>query len=127
MTTQLSDGGVNALFFGLTDDLARELLKPLAPFCSNVRSSASLDPCRNADVIFCTADRDMVTRLRSVNPAASIVVVSRFPEVSDWLDSIEAGATDLATWQSAAEFMQRIGLVENVPPAEELFTNDYLP
>ena len=94
MTSHLSDGGVNALFFGLTDDLARELLKPLAPFCRNVRASSNLDPCSNADVIFCSADRDMVGQLRSLNPAASIVVVSRHPEVSDWLDSIEAGATD---------------------------------
>lgn len=37
------------------------------------------------------------------------------------------GATELAMWQSAAEFMQRIGMVESVPAAEELFTNDYLP
>lgn len=39
----------------------------------------------------------------------------------------QPGATDLAVWQSAVEFMQRVGFVEKVPPAEELFTNDYLP
>jgi hypothetical protein len=94
MTPHKSDGGVNALFFGLTDDLARELLKPLAPFCSNVGASSNLDPCRNADVIFCSADREMVRQLRSIYPKTSIVVVSRYPEVSGWLDSIEAGATD---------------------------------
>ena len=38
-----------------------------------------------------------------------------------------AGATELTVWQSAAEFMQRIGLVESVPSAEEMFTNDFLP
>lgn len=37
------------------------------------------------------------------------------------------GATDLAAWQTVAEFMQRIGLVEIVVPAEELFTNDFVP
>ncbi len=37
------------------------------------------------------------------------------------------GATDLAAWQSSAEFMQRIGLVDTLVPAEELFTNDFLP
>ena len=37
------------------------------------------------------------------------------------------GATELSVWQGAAEFMQRIGLVEVVPAAEDLFTNDYLP
>jgi NitT/TauT family transport system substrate-binding protein len=37
------------------------------------------------------------------------------------------GATDLAAWQTSAEFMQRIGLVDTLVPAEELFTNDFLP
>ena len=36
------------------------------------------------------------------------------------------GATNLADWQSAAEFMQRIGLVDSLVPAEELFTNDFV-
>ena len=36
------------------------------------------------------------------------------------------GETTLAAWQSAAEFMQRIGLVETVVPAEELFTNEFV-
>jgi NitT/TauT family transport system substrate-binding protein len=37
------------------------------------------------------------------------------------------GATELADWESATEFMQRIGLVESAPPAGELFSNDFLP
>jgi NitT/TauT family transport system substrate-binding protein len=37
------------------------------------------------------------------------------------------GATDQATWQQASEFMQKIGLVDQAPPAADLFTNDYLP
>ena len=36
------------------------------------------------------------------------------------------GETTLDAWQSAAEFMQRIGLVETVLPAEELFTNEFV-
>ncbi|MBX3010134.1 MAG: ABC transporter substrate-binding protein [Caldilineaceae bacterium] len=36
------------------------------------------------------------------------------------------GATELAAWQSAAEFMQRIGLVDTLVPAEELFTNEFV-
>lgn len=38
-----------------------------------------------------------------------------------------AGATQLGAWVEAAEFMQRIGLVDVVVPAEELFTNEFLP
>jgi NitT/TauT family transport system substrate-binding protein len=37
------------------------------------------------------------------------------------------GATTAEAWQSAAEFMQRIGLIESLPSVEELFTNDFLP
>ncbi len=37
------------------------------------------------------------------------------------------GATLLEEWQAAAELMQRIGLVDKLVPAEELFTNDFLP
>ncbi len=36
------------------------------------------------------------------------------------------GATNLADWQSAAEFMQRIGLVDTLVPADELFTNEFV-
>jgi NitT/TauT family transport system substrate-binding protein len=36
------------------------------------------------------------------------------------------GETTLADWQSAAEFMQRIGLVDQLVPAEELFTNEFV-
>ncbi|MCC6458273.1 MAG: ABC transporter substrate-binding protein [Caldilineaceae bacterium] len=39
----------------------------------------------------------------------------------------QPGATDLADWEIATEFMQRIDLVESAPPAAELFSNDYLP
>jgi NitT/TauT family transport system substrate-binding protein len=39
---------------------------------------------------------------------------------------VTPGATAAADWQSAAEFMQRIGLVDTLVPAEELFTNEFV-
>ncbi len=36
------------------------------------------------------------------------------------------GATRLEDWQTAAEFMQRIGLADSVAPAAELFTNEFV-
>ncbi len=36
------------------------------------------------------------------------------------------GETTREAWQAAAEFMQRIGLVETVVPAAELFTNEFV-
>jgi len=36
------------------------------------------------------------------------------------------GVSALEDWQTAAEFMQRIGLVDTLVPAEELFTNEFV-
>ena len=92
-----TDIRIHALLFGLSEDLSRELSKPLAKFCSRIeeerhRFSAAAN-CA-AQVIFCGANTEVVSKLRKTNPDASIVVVSRHPECSGWLDSIEAGATD---------------------------------
>jgi DNA-binding NtrC family response regulator len=100
--SSLSLTRVHALLFGLSDDLAGELSKPLSRFCANIQSIArgreqdSLRAVANspAQIIFCGADTDIVTTLRETKPEAPIIVVSRHPEVSGWLDSIEAGATD---------------------------------
>ena len=97
-----ASGSVHALLFGLHADLAGELLRPLKPFCQDVQSierapegealkSIAESP---AQVIFCDTDTNLVSELRSLRPDASIVVVSRHPEVEGWLDSIEAGADD---------------------------------
>jgi DNA-binding NtrC family response regulator len=93
---------IHALLFGLSEDLAGDLLRPLAKFCKNIQSikggqepetlSAVADS--QAQIIFCGANTDVVTKLRQTKPEAPIVVVSRHPEVSGWLDSIEAGASD---------------------------------
>jgi DNA-binding NarL/FixJ family response regulator len=88
---------VSALLFGLSDELAGELLKPLAPLCREVRSvSGDLagHSIPSGAVIFCGPDVSVVSGIRQAKPDAAIVVVSRHAEVSDWLDSIEAGATD---------------------------------
>jgi len=98
----VSNSKVHALLFGLNEDLAGELLRPLRNFCSEVQAVAPGRPAENlktvadssADVIFCDADMELVSALKSIRPDSSIVVVSRHPEVSGWLDSIEAGASD---------------------------------
>ncbi len=36
------------------------------------------------------------------------------------------GETHVAEWQAVAQLMQRIGLVDRLVPAEEMFTNDFL-
>jgi NitT/TauT family transport system substrate-binding protein len=38
----------------------------------------------------------------------------------------QPGATTAAAWEAAAEFMQRIGLVDVLVPAADLFTNQFV-
>jgi hypothetical protein len=98
LTTTRSTDRIHAVLFGLSEDLAGDLLKPLAKFCSNIQSvdggRLSTVAESPAQIIFCGADTEVVSDLRRTKPEAPIVVVSRHPEVSGWLDSIEAGASD---------------------------------
>jgi len=93
---------LHAVLFGLSEDLAGELLRPLSKLCRRIEAVANSREAEDlsrlaesqAQIIFCGTDTDVVTRLRESVPGASIVVVSRHPEVTGWLDSIEAGASD---------------------------------
>lgn len=93
--TITSRGPINAVLYRLSDDLAGELVKPLEPLCSVSSATATADlDSAEAHIVFCGPDADTVAALRQARPNAPIVVVSRHAEVSHWLDSIEAGATD---------------------------------
>ncbi len=102
MMPYMNSDRVHAVIFGLSEDLAGELLQPLSKFCTSIESvvqgrekdGLSALASSSPQIIFCGADTTIVTQIRETNPAAPIVVVSRHPEVSGWLDSIEAGATD---------------------------------
>src|SRR3954447_20496098 len=81
---------VHALLFGLNEDIAGELLHPLKLFCDEIEAvtpSSATNGLQtvadsSAQVIFCSADTQVVSGLRSARPDASIVVVSRHPEVN---------------------------------------------
>jgi DNA-binding NtrC family response regulator len=89
---------LDALLFGLHSDLACELAERLTSVCRVCSADAHFDISRcNADVIFCCADTALIGRIRRARPRAAIVVVTPQPEIADWLDSIEAGATDYCT------------------------------
>jgi len=88
---------VTAVLFGLEEDLARQLTTTLAGCCRQVESVQRPGIDRKlpqADVIFCPADVSRVRQLRTEFPKSSVVVASRLPEVADWLDALEAGASD---------------------------------
>jgi DNA-binding NtrC family response regulator len=60
--------------------------------------TAPIDDFLDADVVFAGGDaKQYVALLRGVRqarPALPFVVVTRVPETSEWLDAMEAGATD---------------------------------
>lgn len=81
------------LLFGLDHALAEELmavLQQLGQTVLTVASGGALET--DANLVFATSD-DLGT-LRRARPDLPVVVVSRLPEVSAWLDALEQGATD---------------------------------
>lgn len=78
-----------ALLLGLDEALARELAPALEASACEVTDVAEM-----ADIVFCAwqaqAFKDATARFRTI----PVVVVSRLPEVSNWLDALEAGAAD---------------------------------
>lgn len=97
-------GRLNVLLYGLDPALADELTTVLATH--NIRVIPDLDTAAcvrdllgcSADIIFCGSDQcGRASSLAAVSQARSdapVVVVSRQPEVNDWLDALEAGAAD---------------------------------
>lgn len=60
------------------------------------------------------------------NEAANRAVFDAVLTYWEPADGQALGVTELTAWQGAAEFMQRIGLVDTLVPAEELFTNEFV-
>lgn len=94
------------VLLGLESSLAAELGRVLtkqeqavyaAPFQSAPENVGFVGRI-GADVIFCPADRrqylELLATLNQNNLELPVIVVSRTPEVSEWLDAIEAGASD---------------------------------
>jgi DNA-binding response OmpR family regulator len=57
-----------------------------------------IDELLDADIVFAGGDgkqyMPLLKRVRELSPSLPFVVVTRIPETSDWLDALEAGATD---------------------------------
>ena len=60
--------------------------------------NTTVDDLADADIVFADGDRrryvSLLRRIREKRPAMPFVVVTRAPETSNWLDALEAGATD---------------------------------
>jgi DNA-binding NtrC family response regulator len=94
------------LLMGLAEGLAAELGKALSQEGCTVciepllPRNLALHPINraDADVVFCPAEPEQYTPLleamKAERPGFPVVVVSRLPEASAWLDALERGAVD---------------------------------
>ena len=88
------------LLLGLADGLANDLRAALRQQSWEVRSEPQrLDPAEPApDLIFCGAEParylPLLEEVKRQTPGLPVIVVGRFPETADWLDALEAGASD---------------------------------
>lgn len=96
----------NVVLLGLADDLATESRRVLSEQGHKVYSFPLLSPSSalkvleqvHADLVFCPAEPerynlllDAITQKMSGLP---LVVVSRHPDTTAWLDALQAGASD---------------------------------
>ena len=113
----------NILVVGLDEPLAGELCRALRELRHSVLSEAfvSAADCLatiervGADVIFCGTDRQqygtILKCLRDRSQVIPVVVVSRLPETGDWLDAMDAGASDYCAAPFEPRLVERI--IEN--------------
>ncbi len=64
----------------------------------NKPKSIAIDDLIDTDIVFAGGDQaqylTLLRRIRAARPTLPFVVVTGRPETSDWLDALEAGATD---------------------------------
>jgi DNA-binding NtrC family response regulator len=96
--------GTHFIFHELEASLAAELSHAVSQPGSTVYATISTSEClsvaeeQRADVVFCSADprkyQKLLAALKGNGVPLPVVVVSRIPETSEWLDALDAGATD---------------------------------
>jgi DNA-binding NtrC family response regulator len=105
--------GDHFIFHKLDASLAAQFGNAVSQPGRTFHCTASTSECisvaerEQADVVFCSADpgeyRRLLDALKRRGLPLPVVVVSRIPETSEWLDAMEAGATDYC----AAPFERR--------------------
>jgi DNA-binding NtrC family response regulator len=112
------------VFLGLPDDLARSLGWVLRSQAHEVRLARSLQDvaCEKPEVAFVSGDtpdfHHNLASLREFAPELPLVVVTRLPENSRWLDALEAGARDYCG--APFEHVQMQWIMDTVcPPARQ--------
>jgi DNA-binding response OmpR family regulator len=89
------------VLIGLDQTASRQIGRALSEGSHDVAHQASGTPVADfldADIVFANGDDKqylpILKKIRQTQPGLPFVVVTRIPETSDWLDALEAGATD---------------------------------
>jgi DNA-binding NtrC family response regulator len=108
LTERVKQSGTvpTVVLMGLSEGLGEELGKALSqegctvllePLLSRDLAVRLIDQAE-ADVVFCPAEPEqyapLLEAMKVERPGRPVVVVSRLPEVSAWLDALELGAVD---------------------------------
>lgn len=104
------------LFSGLEPRAAQQLANLVATDGHEIhrgKNNAPIKDLLNANVVFIGGDPDqylpMLRRVRAVDSTLCFVVIARFADTSEWLDALEAGATDY--WAVPFELRQVRALI----------------
>ena len=98
------DPTTNFILNELDESLSAQLCQAAAGPGRVFHSATSVSECLElverpgADVVFCNSEprryRLLLARMQERGLRPPVVVVSRLPEISEWLDALEAGAMD---------------------------------
>lgn len=83
------------LLAGLEPELAQELSESLRPRGVVIDNAPKLETANlsEADIVFCQTRQAGLLELLAATQKP-VIVVSRLPEVKEWLDAMDAGAAD---------------------------------
>jgi len=108
---------------GLPDDLARQLASVLRAEAHQVTRRKYLQDLQRgprAVVVFISGDtpdfRNNITLLHEAEPDLPVVVVTRLPGASQWLDALDSGAADYCG--APFERVQVRWILQSVLPAK---------
>lgn len=111
----------NVILLGVEQTIATLIGRVLAAdrhYVEHWSGIAGVADLIDADIVFAGGEPSqylpLLRRVRDQRPALPFVVVGRTPETSEWLDALEAGATDY--YSSPFEASQIHWVMESVLP-----------
>src|SRR5438270_1853921 len=108
------------VLIGLEKATATQIERALAPEhqVEEKPKNTPIGDIINADIVFARGEEKqyvhLLNSIRKERPAMPFVVVTRIPETTDWLDALEAGATDYCS--APFEHQQLSWLLESALP-----------